>query len=128
MKYYSEKLKKIFDTEEELKKAEEAVADESKIKEEKLKLLTEIKEKSNELLTLWNKLEELNKIRDYGEQFWQGTKDKMEEGVGIITKGSQTLNSQLTSLDRQFYGRLSATLAELDNCITKMVEQIGKRR
>ena len=74
------------------------------------------------------KLEELNKIRDYGELFWKGTKDKMEEGVGIITKGSQTLNSQLTSLDRQFYGRLSATLAELDNCITKMVEQIGKRR
>lgn len=74
------------------------------------------------------KLEELNKIRDYGEQFWKGTKDKMEEGVGIITKGSQTLNSQLTSLDRQFYGRLSATLAELDNCITKMVEQIDKRR
>ena len=74
------------------------------------------------------KLEELNKIRDYGEQFWRGTKDKMEEGIGIITRGSQTLNSQLTSLDRQFYGRLSATLAELDNCITKMVEQIGKRR
>lgn len=74
------------------------------------------------------KLEELNKIRDYGEQFWKGTKDKMEEGVGIITKGSQTLNLQLTSLDRQFYGRLSATLAELDNCITKMVEQIGKRK
>ena len=74
------------------------------------------------------KLEELNKIRDYGEQFWKGTKDKMEEGVGILTRGSQTLNSQLTSLDRQFYGRLSATLAELDNCITKMVEQVGKRR
>ena len=73
-------------------------------------------------------LEELNKIRDYGEQFWKGTKDKMEEGVGILTRGSQTLNSQLTSLDRQFYGRLSATLAELDNCITKMVEQVGKRR
>lgn len=64
MKYYSEKLKKLFDTEEELKKAEEAVADESKIKEEKLKLLTEIKEKSNELLTLWNKLEELNKQQE----------------------------------------------------------------
>lgn len=74
------------------------------------------------------KLEELNKIRDYGDQFWKGTKEKMEEGVGILTRGSQTLNSQLTSLDRQFYGRLSATLAELDNCITKMVEQVGKRR
>lgn len=64
MKYYSEKLKKIFDTEEELKKAEEAVADESKIKEEKLKLLIEIKEKSNELLALWNKLEKLNKQQE----------------------------------------------------------------
>lgn len=74
------------------------------------------------------KLEEINKIRDYGEQFWKGTKDKMEEGVGILTRGSQTLNSQLTSLDRQFYGRLSATLAELDNCITKMVEQVGKHK
>ncbi|MFG6426808.1 MAG: hypothetical protein K1W14_10455 [Muribaculaceae bacterium] len=73
-------------------------------------------------------LEELNKIRDYGEKFWQGTKEKMEEGVGIISKGSQTLNSQLTSLDRQFYGRLSATLAELDNCITKMVEQVANKR
>ncbi len=74
------------------------------------------------------KLEELNKIKDYGEQFWQGTKAKMEEGVGIITRGSQTLNTQLAALDKQFYARLSATLAELDNCITKMVEQIGKRR
>ncbi len=73
------------------------------------------------------KLEELEKIRDYGEHFWKGTKEKMEEGVGILTKGSQTLNTQLTSLDRQFYGRLSATLAELDNCITKMVEQVSKR-
>jgi len=77
---------------------------------------------------LIGKLEELNKIRDYGEQFWKGTKDRMEEGIGIISKGSQTLNSQLTLLDRQFYGRLSATLAELDNCITKMVEQVDKRR
>ncbi len=30
-----------------------------------------------------------------GEQFWQGTKDKMEEGVGIITKGS--LNTQFAA-------------------------------
>lgn len=64
MKYYSEKLKKIFDTEEELKKAEEAVADESKIKEERLKLLTEIEEKSNELLALWNKFEKLSKQQE----------------------------------------------------------------
>ncbi len=78
--------------------------------------------------TLMAKLEDFNKIRDYGEKFWQDTKAKMEEGVSIISNGSQTLNSQLTMLDRQFYGRLSATLAELDNCIMKMVDQIDKHR
>ena len=36
--------------------------------------------------TLIAKLEELNKIRDYGEQFWKGTKEKMEEGVSIISR------------------------------------------
>ena len=77
---------------------------------------------------LIEKLDELNKIRDYSEQFWKGTKEKMEEGVSIITQGSQTLNSQLTSLDRQFYNRLGATLAELDNCITKMVEHVNNRK
>lgn len=77
---------------------------------------------------LIGKLEEIDKIRDYGEQFWKGTREKMEEGISIISNGSQTLNTQLTSLDRQFYGRLSATLAELDNCITKMVEQVSKRK
>lgn len=80
------------------------------------------------VLALTGKLDELNNIRDYGEQFWKGPREKMEEGVSIISKGSQTLNSQLTALDRQFYARLSATLAELDNCITKMVEQVSKRK
>ena len=49
MKYYSEKLKKIFDTEEELKKAEEAVADESKIKDCK-KMLEKAKKNNVDLL------------------------------------------------------------------------------
>ena len=74
------------------------------------------------------KLEELDKIRDYGEYFWKGTKEKMEEGVGIISRGTQTLNTQLTALDQRFYNRLGSTLGELDNCITKMVEQLYKRR
>lgn len=77
---------------------------------------------------LIKKLEELNKIKDYNEEFWRGTKKQMEDGVNIISKGTQTLNTQLTSLDQKFYHRLGATLAELDNCITKMVEQVGKRK
>lgn len=70
---------------------------------------------------LIQKLEELDKIRDYGEHFWQDTKEKMEEGVSFITDGTQQLNQQLTALDQRFYERLSATLAELDTCIQAMV-------
>lgn len=77
---------------------------------------------------LIKKLEDIAKIKDYNDQFWKGTRQQMEEGVSIISKGTQTLNTQLTSLDQSFYRRLGATLAELDNCITKMVEQVGKRR
>ena len=70
---------------------------------------------------LIQKLDELNKIRNYNEEFWKDTKKRLEEGVGFITKGSQDLNRQLTNLDQQFYARLSATLAELDTCIQAMV-------
>ena len=73
--------------------------------------------------TLIAKLDELNKLRDYNEQFWQGTKRSLEEGVGIITEGSKTLNAQLNNLDAKFYARLSTTLAELDACIQAMVNK-----
>lgn len=72
---------------------------------------------------LIQKLEELNKLRDYNEQFWQNTKRSLEEGVGFITQGSRTLNTQLTALDKQLYARLSTTLAELDACIQAMIRK-----
>lgn len=72
---------------------------------------------------LIQKLEELNKLRDYNEQFWQNTKRSLEEGVGFITQGSRTLNTQLTALDKQFYARLSTTLAELDACTQAMIRK-----
>lgn len=72
---------------------------------------------------LIQKLEELNKLRDYNEQFWQNTKRSLEEGVGFLTQGSRTLSTQLTALDKQFYARLSTTLAELDTCIQAMIRK-----
>ena len=72
------------------------------------------------------KLDELNKIRDYNEKFWSDTKRGMNEGIAIIQKGSESLNSQLTDLDKQFYERLSTTLGELDACIQAMVN--GKEK
>ena len=71
---------------------------------------------------LIEKLEEIAKIKDYGQEFWQGTKKNMEEGVGIIKQGSVTLKQSLVDLDRQFYARLNTTLAELDTCIQAMIK------
>ena len=71
---------------------------------------------------LIEKLEEIAKIKDYGQEFWQGTKKNMEEGVGIIKQGSVTLQQSLADLDRQFYARLNTTLAELDTCIQAMIK------
>ena len=71
---------------------------------------------------LIEKLEEIAKIKDYGQEFWQGTKKNMEEGVGIIKQGSVTLQQSLVDLDRQFYARLNTTLAELDTCIQAMIK------
>ena len=74
---------------------------------------------------LIEKLDEISKIKDYNEQFWQGTKRSLEEGLSVIKNGSQTLNARLTDLDRSFYSRLSTTLAELDTCIQAMIK--GRR-
>ena len=71
---------------------------------------------------LIEKLEEIAKIKDYGQEFWQGTKKNMEEGVGIIKQSSVTLQQSLADLDRQFYARLNTTLAELDTCIQAMIK------
>ena len=71
---------------------------------------------------LIDKLEEIAKIKDYGQEFWQGTKKNMEEGVGIIKQGSVTLQQSLADLDSQFYARLNTTLAELDTCIQAMIK------
>ena len=77
-------------------------------------------------MTLIEKLEELNKQRDFNDEFWKDTRKKMEEGVGIITQGTETLNGQIKNIDQQFYNRLSATLANLDACIQAMIENPNK--
>lgn len=75
---------------------------------------------------LIQKLDEINKIKDYNEEFWKDTKHKLEEGVSFITEGTKSLNTQLTNLDEKFYTRLSTTLAELDACIQAMLSKQSK--
>lgn len=83
---------------------------------------------SDSVAVLIQKLEEINEMRNFASTFWQDTKDGMNEAVGIIRNGSQTLNQQLTGLDQQFYARLSTTLAQLDACIQALITNSRDRR
>lgn len=75
------------------------------------------------VMVLIQKLDELNKIRDYNDQFWKQTRDSMNEGVSIIKNGTESLNQQVSGLNKQFYARLSTTLTELDNCIQALINK-----
>lgn len=76
---------------------------------------------------LIQKLEELNKIRDYGEEFWKETRTEMNKTVSTMKNGADTLHKELTGIDRQFYQRLNVTLANLDACIQAMVKSNERR-
>lgn len=82
----------------------------------------------NEVKVLCAKLDELQKIKDYGEQFWQGTRKQMNEGVGIIKGANQEIANQIADLDRSFYTRLSVTLGELDKYISALINNYNNRR
>lgn len=70
---------------------------------------------------LMKKLEEINKINDYSEKFWAETRRGMNDSVRTLKSGSQELQQQIAGLDQAFYGRLSATLSELDNLIVSFL-------
>lgn len=90
--------------------------------------ITKQREFADSVRQLLTKLEDINKIKDYNAQYWSGTKQSLEEGVAIVKQGTTLLNSQLKELDKEFYGRLNATLAELDACIQAMVQNVNRLR
>ena len=74
---------------------------------------------------LINKLDEINKINDYSEEFWKETKKGLNEAVGTIRSSINALNNEIGELDEHFYQRLNATLSELDTCMQAMIQ--GRR-
>lgn len=74
---------------------------------------------------LINKLDEINKINDYSEEFWKNTKKGLNDAVSAIRNSINGLNSEISQIDEHFYDRLSSTLSELDRCIQAMIQ--GRR-
>lgn len=76
----------------------------------------------NESYTLlMSRLEEIDKIKDINEVFWNDTKKQLEGGVSIISNGSTKLQKDLDEINNSFYERLNSTLQSLDDCIQRMV-------
>lgn len=74
---------------------------------------------------LMEKLEEIANINDYSEEFWNQTRQGMNESIGIIRSGSRELQNQIEEIDGTFYERLNNTLAQLDACIRAMAREAG---
>jgi hypothetical protein len=76
---------------------------------------------SNSVAKLLTRLEEIEKIKDLNDVFWNNTKQKMIEGVSIISNASQKLSNDLENIDVKFYERLNVTLQTLDRLIQRMI-------
>jgi peptidoglycan hydrolase CwlO-like protein len=74
---------------------------------------------------LINKLDEINKINDYSEEFWKNTRKGLNDAIGSIRGSIDALNNEIGELDEHFYQRLNATLSELDTCMQAMIQ--GRR-
>lgn len=74
------------------------------------------------VLLLINKLDELNKQKDFDEKFWQSTRDGMNSATNIISNASIKLESDIKKIDKHFYACLNETLANLDRCIAKFMK------
>jgi hypothetical protein len=67
------------------------------------------------------KLEELEKIKSYNEEFWQGTRKQMQEGIGLIKQANNKLADDVKTIDSTFYQRLNTTLSSLDQLIQQFI-------
>lgn len=78
---------------------------------------------SDSVAKLLSRLEEIDKIKDINEVFWENTKKQLNEGVGIIEKASKKLSNDLDDINAEFYERLNDTLQNLDRLIQRLIAE-----
>lgn len=76
---------------------------------------------------LLTRLEEIDKIKDINEVFWNDTKKQLNEGVNMIAIASRSLSGDLENINAEFYARLNDTLQNLDMLIQRIVANYNKR-
>ncbi|MEP4532679.1 MAG: MotA/TolQ/ExbB proton channel family protein [Cyclobacteriaceae bacterium] len=77
---------------------------------------------SDSVAKLLTRLEDIDRIKDINEVFWENTKKQMNEGVDVINRATKTLSDEVENINEEFYERLNDTLANLDNLIQRIIE------
>jgi len=77
---------------------------------------------SDSVAKLLTRLEEIDKIKDINEMFWNNTKAQLNEGVSVIEKSSKQLSNDLENINAEFYERLNDTLQNLDTLIQRIIQ------
>jgi predicted HAD superfamily phosphohydrolase len=65
-------------------------------------------------------LDELKKLRAYDGEFWDKTKEKLDEGISIISNASKELRNNLDNISEEFTEQLTQTLKSLDELIQRL--------
>lgn len=77
---------------------------------------------SDSVAKLLARLEEIEKIKDINDVFWNNTKAQLNEGVSVIEKSSKRLSNDLEKINAEFYERLNDTLQNLDTLIQRKIQ------
>ncbi|WP_370227765.1 hypothetical protein [Mesoflavibacter sp.] len=72
---------------------------------------------------LLTRLEEIDRIKDINEVFWENTKKQLNEGVSVIEKASKRLSSDVENINEEFYERLNDTFQNLDTLIQRIIDK-----
>lgn len=68
---------------------------------------------------------QLDEFKNFNGTLWDSYRKEMNKSVGIIKEASESLNSDLTEINSQFYERLNDTLTNLDTLIQRFIQ--GRR-
>ncbi len=81
---------------------------------------------SDSVAKLLTRLEEIDRIKDINEVFWENTKKQLNEGVSVIQKASERLSNDVENINGEFYERLNDTLQNIDGLIQRMIANYTK--
>lgn len=85
------------------------------------------KEFKSEIDKLINKIEEINKINDYSEKFWQNTKNGFDDGIKIISDNNTKLFEQFKEHTNQQHKQLDESAKQFQDEVSKITKQIQKQ-